>query len=935
MTTTKSIITAEVPQTLTSVYTNNTTAGAVLKSINLNGVGDPSVFRETTDAGEWSLFGSSINPFITQESGTSTGFGVPYPVQLSDNRVLLLSLPHYQHWGQNLDYMGGNTLHAQIVEHQTNKYVAGPITNLPLPTAAFNSNSYSLWSYPTGRTAANRGGPLFKAIALSPTLVVAAYRFNSTFRLMRITITDNTVNIAEVSSTALDLTGALFFNTTTDGDFELAPVRDDPTKVIVGGYAAAGWCLQAFNIPTTGALTQASTLFNTGISVSTFHFAIAPTTKNAVGGVNYYFVAACTATASFDGQLFSFTTATNAFAAVGIKVTYARTTRIDGLNARCLSTGTTPNLVVATVDTGNPSNIFFYQQINNTQAVSASAVSTIALQHGTSKSITHSYNWGDERAVFIGANNLLVGFNSAGIATSFLTALEDGTVTDQCQLQYFPFNTRPLYTFLNTSTPDPYNVGQYWARKDVTGPTSFGVRDRMNNYLPYGHDYDSKHYAWNEVAQCWIVGQGGRIYALDKTGVVLYENTLIQLNTNIFQYVHSVADLTVTADGRVVFTTEYGSRYNVSYNPWTQYNSLTNQIYGATTTKITKPIDLLTASVPNSTYTSIPGFMSIKLHPFTDYSGTEVIYLLNYSVVATPRLWARKWSNGTFDTGVQIGNAGATAGAWNKGWRSTYRLVQASPCDAINTEGRWRLIGQYGNNTQANCQWIGTSITPYVYASFGSMTCTEKALNTSTVPSGWSPAGITNKNFSIAVIHDSSLGKHRYLYSNNLNYTSSPMDTEFLPSTNNNLKYYKVRIGKNVAAITLNSSSTTDPQSAVAYVYENAYTMNPKYTFTTTSGNGQISVDQYDKLSLELYGAGLNKRYEVSSAKENVVVTMAVSSPLNASTFYITPITGQTLNSSGAYRSTDTYLVPAGYSLKMRADTPLSLSSLVTLVEEA
>jgi hypothetical protein len=933
MTTTKSIITAEVPQTLTSVYTNNTTAGAVLKSINLNGVGDSSVFRETTDAVEWTFFGSNINPFTSDYAINSAGFGVPYTVQLTDNRILLLSLPHFQHWGQNLDYMGGNTLHAQIVEHQTDKYVAGPISNLQLPTASFNSKSYSLWSIPTGKTSANRGGPLFKAIALSPTVVVAAYRFNSTFRLMRITITDNTVNIAEVSSTALDLTGALFFNTTTDGDFELAPVRDDPTKVIVGGWASAGWSLQAFNIPATGALSQASTLFNTGIAVSTFHFTMAPTTKNAVGGVNYYFVAACTATASFDGQLFSFTTATNAFTAVGIKVTYARATRIDGLNARCLSTGTTPNLVIAATDTGNPSNIFFYQQVNNTQAVTASAVSTLALQHSTAKSIMHSYNWGDERAVFIGSNQLVVGFNSAGVAFNFVPNT-DSTSTNAMQPQYFPFNTRPLYTYYSTTSPNYDHVVQYFARKDVTDSNSFGIKDKFNNYLPYGHDYDSRHYAWNEVAQCWIVGLGGRIYALDTSGKVLYETSIYDINPNILNYTFTVGDLTVVADGRIVFTTEYGVKYLPSYNCWVQHNNLSATMYAVTTTKVTTAKDLLLTS--GTAYTNISGYLGGKMHTFLDSSGTEVIYYLYYGNTGNPQVYYAKWKDGTWVGGNSTSVPATTVGDWNNGYRLQFRLVMVKPCNAVDTEGKWRMIGQYGLSSQANCQWIGTHVTPYAYNNFGSLNTSEKALNTTNLPSGWAVSGITNKNFSIGVVHDSLLNKHRVLYSNTLNYAQvNPTDTEFLPSTNNNLKYYKIRAIKNLLAVTLNSSSTTDPQSAVAYLYDVNNTLLPKYTLTTTSGSGQITVEQFDKLSLELYGAGLNKRYEVSGPKENVVVTMAISSSLNASTFYITPTTGQTLLSSGTYRSTDTYLIPAGYSLKMRADTPLSLSSLVTVVEEA
>ena len=142
MTTTKAIITSSIPTDVTTVYTNSSAGGAVLKSINLNGIADSTVIQENADALEWSYFGSPLHAFCPPNYNNA--HGAPHVVQLSDDRILLLYLPHCLHYGHALDYMGGDQLHAQICEYQTNKYVAGPITNVQMPTAEFNSITYSI-----------------------------------------------------------------------------------------------------------------------------------------------------------------------------------------------------------------------------------------------------------------------------------------------------------------------------------------------------------------------------------------------------------------------------------------------------------------------------------------------------------------------------------------------------------------------------------------------------------------------------------------------------------------------------------------------------------------------------------------------------------------------------------------------------------------------
>jgi hypothetical protein len=275
--TTRSIISSTqtgLTNQLTSVYTNQSSAGSVLKSININGVGDPTIFNTNTGATEWTPFGSNINPFYQIHAVTGTGFGVPYSIPLSDNRVLMISLPHFQHMGGLLDYMGGNTLHTQVVEYQqpANKYVSYPIVNIPTPagTAIFNAATYSLWSIPSGVTGLY-GGPCVRGVALTPNVVVVAISQATYQYIIRLNISNN--------GNTVDISNYQYYNlsyfTGASNAFDLSTVPGDTTKVIFGSVGPSTlWNLQAFNIPTFGPITPASGLFSTGLTSSAYPFSM-------------------------------------------------------------------------------------------------------------------------------------------------------------------------------------------------------------------------------------------------------------------------------------------------------------------------------------------------------------------------------------------------------------------------------------------------------------------------------------------------------------------------------------------------------------------------------------------------------------------------------------------------------------------------------------
>lgn len=927
MTTTRSVITSSIPTDVTTVYTNSSAGGAVLKSLNINGIADSSVFTETTTgASEWSYFGAPNPHFAQLHQNINAGFGAPYPVQLSADRVLLISLPHYQHYGHNADFMGNNTLHAQICEYQTNKYVAGPIVNVPVPTNGVFSASVSLWSYPSGKSSGSRGTGVFKAVALSPTVVVCAIRHNNQFRLFRLNIVGNAVDIESVTPSQIDLTGASFFNNTTAGDFDLSVVPGDTTKVIVGGWTSTNWSVQAFNVPVTGAITNASTLFSTGITSSTFHFALAPTTKNAVSNVVTYFVAGSTNAASFNGQLINFNILTNVFTIVGTAVNYPRGTNIFGLLIECLSAGTDHDLVVAVTDQDSPSTMFFYNQLNNTQAMSAGTVTSVSLNHSTARGLIKSFKWGDDRAVFLGTHSTLVGFNSSGQSTNLILTT-DTSDTSSVQTQWFPFNSRPLYSFY---TADANFCAQYYSRQQVATSLSFGTRLDTGNYFPYGHDYDQRQYSWSDTANCWIVGQGGRLYALDAAGVVQNEIMVSRVNSS-FSNPFTFRDVTTTRTGQIVFAAEHSNTYNPSIASNTNWSTLVNQIQTGIVQNVTSPASLTSASIPSMT--NISGFLCGKFYTFVDFSNTDVVYYSFYNTIANPTHVVARWrGNGNdlaYVSQITLAGLGNATNPWHVGSRANHRLFLSTPVNATNPEGRWRVIGQFAWNSEANAALLGCSVIPYTFPNFGSMNSGSRQLTSNSVTNAYGISGNTNRNFSVAVAYDQTLASHRLMYSNTINYNMIVTDTLILPSTNQNTRFYKVTTSKYAATVSLSNVSTAN-STGIAYIYDTSNTLNPRITLTGNNGTGVINSTNLDKVSFAVFGTGINRRYSVSGPNETARVTVTINS--GNTDFVVTR--AQPLAANELYRSTDTYLLPPGASIRMQSDTPNSISSMITVVEE-
>lgn len=983
MPTSRSFISNNIPTQPTTVYTNTSGGPAVLKSINITGSGTSSGTFTSTGADEWSYFGTNIPTFISTSAKTGKGFDIPMPVQLSDNRVLLVSLPHNQHLGGTLDYFSGTRVHTQVVEYTGTKYRAGPIVDIVLPTAVYSSITNSLWSSPDGMTTPTYTQPNFRMIALSSTKVVCVYRQGSDFQMIRLTISGNSVS---QTTTTFNLAGATAFNNTTAGAFELAPVPGYPNKVVVGGYTATNWSVQSYNVPDSGNITVASNLFSTGVAASVFGYTLTNLTRSStyvlsytpgtdtfvvgddltttsggtgtVGGVDvisgrlfltaatgtftpgstvtgtsgatgtvilldnaagYISVGATTATTA-SAQMLNYNPVSDAFSLVSTAVVYTRTTQISGIESACLSTGTNANAVVALIDTGAPNTLGFYRQLSFTTPLAAASVTSLTLQHAGAKSITTAFQWGNERAVFVGENSLLAVFDSAGVATNLLPSTET-TADTRIYQQWIPFNSRPLYTLYDTGI-QVNRVPQYYSRTNITSTTSVGTTTFINNYFPWGHDYGGA-VQWNDVANCWIVGQGGRIYSLSSAGEVLDEVSTYNLST-LLNYTYTINQLAVSSTGLIYFSLE-PRRASPGQDTQVQWTSLSGTtLYAATTVAVTDSTGLSRTALI-STPTSLTGYLASHLVAYTDSSNTQkaILLYLNSTTMSFSICNA-----GTWGTAANTSTVTAINTANSYGHRIPIKLIQETPVSAANTDGLWRLVGATALNNVTNQSYKGIS-TNYAPSS---LTSANVATNTFATAAqlGY---GITSKQSSqIAVVsfYDATKTSLRSFASvaGRLANTYGWLP----PTLSSNLQFSTIGVAKYVYIVGINNG-TTSAQQALGYLFNFLPPADPIQTVTTTSGNGMFTMYAIDELSVQVFGTGVDVILSAPGPNNTVNISVVLQ---DSTSNNFSVINQQALSSSALsnFRNTDTYIIPNNWAIKLQAESPNSFNALLNIVEE-
>ena len=122
--------------------------------------------------------------------------------------------------------------------------------------------------------------------------------------------------------------------------------------------------------------------------------------------------------------------------------------------------------------------------------------------------------------------------------------------------------------------------------------------------------------------------------------------------------------------------------------------------------------------------------------------------------------------------------------------------------------------------------------------------------------------------------------------------------------------------------------------TAIAYVWDTINAIEPRFTLTTASGNGKIVSYATGKNSWQHFGASVNTTYTVGGIPDDIKFFIALEDPL-ANIFYLN--NGQSISAVTAvtalFRSADIYSIPPGYSLKIRSDTPITISTLLSIKE--
>jgi hypothetical protein len=920
MTTLKSVLVPKVSTDMTTVYTNSTGFGAVLKSMDLVNVADNVLTSTTAATEDWTFFGNGLQGVHAPDHTSASIYGVPYPIRLSGTRVLLIFQPHHLHTGATVDMMSTG-LHTQVVEYQTDRWVAGPICDM---TVALPNTTTSIFSMPSSM--ANFGQSCIKGVALTPTKVALVIRQGSQFNLYRLTISGNVLE--SVAPASLALHGASYFNSTTPYAFDIALVPGNTNKVLVMGVTSTV-AIQPFNIPDSGALSSAAANFSTGLTATQWSAALGQHNRVATANVSLYTVAGMSTASNLNIQLMSYNSSTNAFTMLG-SVANATVSTVYGLQVGCVANGMSGNSVVAIVESTTMS---FYRQVDPVQASIVKVAAT--LQHAAAaRSIWSNFEWGEERAVFVGRANTIVVYDSTGNYQNMIPATD--SVGTEGTSFFYPFD-RPLYTITDTTTNPAYAIAyqsqQYFTRKNVSSATSIGERDtEAMTYMPYGHDYNL-NYDYSAIAECWIIGAGCKLLAVSPEGKVLNQVVLAQLYSSIGNGYHRVSRISVGKSGRIYFTSE-GQGASVSYPIGVVYSSITTLTLGWSTNILYKPA-MLSALGISATPNSI-GHVATDITTFYDVTGSEIVYNLvaYHTAGATQIHYAVCVNGGVWTPSGNVGVASTTTGAHNVGINPPIKFIQTTPISSLVPRGKWRLIGM--NGTQSAGQISSNfymSTTEYEQVNFGSLACaTPISASTCMYP-------LVKRDLDGLTVfagYDSTISKTRIITSVNGQQTQLNGWISNVADTKRKLtKLSGARGGYTIARMNSDILSGTPTYNAPAqFITFDKYGAIPAYYEDGTWGIGACIIDNVRPYTWHYKSGSTSKKLQGSSIEHKPSVSVAITD--GTTTTMVTANAGVLMpNPNVSYRSTDAYLIPNGYSIKMRSTVPNSVSAVISVVEDS
>jgi len=939
MTTARSIILSTVANTLTTVYTNTTGKTSVLKSVNINGIGDPQTLSTSAGADEWLYFGTNMAALIPASFGSSAarGYTVPISVPLSANRLLLIWQPDFMHNLAQNDLHDRATIHTQIVEYTGTKYRAGPIVNVDIQgfmTSYISGASVTLHAKPASGSIEG-SSPNFKAIALSATKVACTIRYGSLMQLFRLSIVGNSVELSGLTN--LSLTGTF---TTTAHHYDIAPVSGSTTQITVIGTDASSWKIRSFDVPDTGAITALGTTFDTTIGHSTYMGVVCRNNKTAVGTLTYYTVACANAATTGSIRLISYDSSTSTFILLGSAVAITATSNWQSIEAECLSADTTSNAVVVTNDSNVTNTIRTYRQ-TSTAAATNTLVSLGLNTSVTARTISSSFRWGDSRAVFVGDNCLFM-IDSAGVGADLISNSTDSSSVVNYRNLWYNFESKPLYTFYDPGTIQIDRTAQYYSRTGMTSVTNSGVRTSTGNYFPWGHEYGN-HYDWSEVAGCWMVAQYGKIYAINTDGVILDELSLNNLYPDLSSgtYQYDIRNLIVLPSGRLLMCLAPRTMTEPNYTLRYAHNWNDSQTtgYAISTQPILNPKDLNRASVQTTLSLSAFG-CSAHLTSNVDLNGDERAYLLWHNGAASPATQISQYYSTIWQTTTATSFTSAGVGSWNVGYNSPNKLIQDTPATTLYPRGLWRIIGT-NTSTLAETRQLRVSAAYDIIVSASSLAPTGfLSLNGSGTPSRYGTTAKRYKNIAVVAAHNPN-ATPTHVWSSIEGKLNSPYGwyagqygTNIQTS---NSQYTSLAVTSRGYAVAFNSTSGVSNATSVAYVFDSVQNITPRVTFANTSNGGFYTLKSTSGNVFQIYNAAnatnsvVDAVYAVTGNNDIAKFTLALFDGSN--TFFIANQSISTSNTT-YIRTNDTYLLANNNSVRIASDKSNALSALLTIVEE-
>jgi hypothetical protein len=869
----KAIITKNVGTTLTAAYTNTSGADAALKAYNVNQIGDVNQINQTTGADGWGFIGRT--PVLC--GSDSRGMGIPLFAKLSTDTLLCVTTPYY--------YSGSGQTQTdlQVLKYDsaTGRYLAGPITRLSLG-----------FYYPID----NNGSTPFQMVAITPTKV-AICQGNGT--LYTINITNNKVDdvyyTLNASSTFYAIRG-------------ICVVPENSNKAVIYGVNAAQtqYITQAINIPSNSAATLAGSAFN-AISYSNNNYQVSMALHRRSDST--YMIASMTGNASLNASIIKYTESTNTWATINAAtsiITGAGNSQWGVAVVPLSPTGSSTYASAIACGSGGGSTFTVLPQTNGTTVQTTQINTSVA--YGTFYTGMYAYNIGDEKAVVLAGNMTM------GVTTTTVTNLQTSsyTVAPYAWNLFVPFESRPVYYYTTAATAS----ATVYSRTGLTA-TGWGTETTTRNYVPFGVP-TGKHYMWSDTSQCWFIGFGDNIYALDSTGAIIGEKSInLFASTDLRQgikclTVSALGTIATLSDSRGVGANSSYCAINIACNTNTgsgRFAYITNAGVGFTAG----------SQLTNATTTTLTNTASLyQVYDLVSYGTSTSFGFLcagfDFSTYPTVRTYTCNTS------GSPSGSVAVSTSTTQYGMIKNINLMVTSPTTYIYI-GSTNVNG----NSQFNDGTVEYTTTPATIGT-GTGIYTTTVLDTNTTNNNLPSVSRTQFGMNIIAATGYTNNKGWVWTSNGNNIVASVVSKTLNANT-----LYVESLASQSAAVVSWGQSTGSAAATSLVDYWTTTSTSPVITLTGTSTFTINELNKTGQYTWSVLGTGIDS---VASAYGSQATNFTMTLNNGTSDFYITPTAGTTMAIGSNNRGTDVYYVPNGYSVKIKASIPYQLDSMLEVLEQ-